>query len=122
MRGRLVGQDQRWVEGDCAGDGDALLLSATEVTGPVSHAILQTHPLEQFLGALARLPAVHARRVHRHHHVLDCGQAGQQVERLEYDADGAAPIHRQFVGGHLGDVHTVERDAARGRSKDPAEA
>ena len=97
--GGLVGQDQRRVESDRAGDGDALLLSAAEVAGAVPHPVLQTDPLQQFLGALARLPAVHACRVHRHHHVLDRGQAGQQVERLEHDPDRAAPVHRQLAGG-----------------------
>ena len=122
VRGRLVGQDQRRIEGDRAGDGDALLLSAAEVTGTVPHPVLQADPLQQFLGALAGLAAVHARRVHRHHHILERGQAGEQVERLKHDADRAAPVHRQRGGVHLGDVDIVERDAARCRAEDSAEA
>ena len=33
-----------------------------------------------------------AGRAHRHHHVLERGQRRDEVERLEHDADGVAPV------------------------------
>ena len=53
VRGGLVGQDQRRIKRDRAGDGDALLLPTAEVSRAVPHPVLQTHPLQQFLGASA---------------------------------------------------------------------
>ena len=41
VRGRFVGEDQRRIERDRAGDRDALLLSAAQVAGPMGHPVLQ---------------------------------------------------------------------------------
>ena len=120
VRGRFVGEDQRRIERDRAGDGNALLLSTAQVARPVFHPLVQVHPLEQFLGALARGPARHAGLAHRHHHVLDGGEARHQVERLEDDADLVAPVVRERRAVESRDVDVVELDCPDlGRSMPP---
>jgi hypothetical protein len=41
VAGRLVGEDQRWLVGERAGDGDALLLAARQLGGPVLEALAE---------------------------------------------------------------------------------
>ena len=73
-------------------DRDPLLLSAGQVTGTVMHPFGQPHPSQQFLGAVVRFSFGDLRRPHGNHHVLDGGEAWHQIEGLEDDADGVAPI------------------------------
>ena len=93
VRGRFVGEQQRRIERERAGDRDALLLAAAQVAGPVGHAVLQAD-----LGRAAPRPVRFALRPRdagrpqRHHHVLQRGQARNEVERLEHDADGVAAV------------------------------
>ena len=51
VRGGLVGEDQRGVEAERTGDGDALLLPARQVAGMVVRALRQADLLEQLDGA-----------------------------------------------------------------------
>ena len=47
MRGRLVGEDQRGIEAERAGDRDALLLAARQVSGMMVRALGQPDLVEQ---------------------------------------------------------------------------
>ena len=94
VRGRLVGEDQRRIERDRPRDRDTLLLTAAEITWPVGRPVLQSDPRQQLFGLFVRR-ATAARRAQRHHHVLQRGEAGHQVERLEHDAHRLAPVFRQ---------------------------
>ena len=54
MGGGFVGEQQRRIERERAGDRDPLLLTAAHVAGPVRHPILQADAREQLLGARPR--------------------------------------------------------------------
>src|SRR6185503_13358023 len=95
MGGRLVGEEQRRLVDEGAGDGDALLLPAREVAGAVLHAVAEADALEQLTGAAPRVTSPRARRPQGRGHVLERGEAGDQVEGLEHDADPMAPVLRE---------------------------
>ena len=59
VAGRLVGHQERRVVDEGAGDGDALLLAAGELIGPVGQPVRQADPDQSLPGAL--LPAPPAR-------------------------------------------------------------
>ena len=122
VRGGLVGQYQGRIERDRARDRDPLLLPAAEIARPVDHPLLQADPRQQLSGALVCRAARMARREQRHHHVLQRGEARHEVERLEHDADGVAPVVRQLVAVERGDVDVAEFDGPGGGSQDAAEA
>ena len=48
---RLVGENERGIVYESAGNRDALLLSAAQFRRPVSSAIIKTDRVEEFLGA-----------------------------------------------------------------------
>jgi hypothetical protein len=87
MGGGLVGQEQGRVVGEGPGDGQALLLATGEVAGPEPHPVGQGHLLEQGLGPFPRRLGPGSRGPEGDLHVLQGGQAGDQVEGLEHDAD-----------------------------------
>ncbi len=53
--GGFVGDDHGWVERQGTGDGDALLLPAGELPGPVVAAVAEFDVVEELLGPHARL-------------------------------------------------------------------
>ena len=54
VRGRLVRQDQRGFERDCASDRDALLLPAAQIARSVFHSLRKIDARQQFLGTPTR--------------------------------------------------------------------
>ena len=121
VRGRFVGEHQRRIERDRARDGDALLLAAAQVARPVRHAVLQADLGEQLGGAFLRPAPGGPGRAQRHHHVLQRGQARNEVERLEHDADGVAAVRGHRLAVEAGDDTIAEGDLARRRAEDAAE-
>ena len=57
VAGRFVGENDFGIIDQRAGDGDALLLAAGKLHGPVLAAVFQFHQLERLHGALAALAA-----------------------------------------------------------------
>ena len=57
VAGGLVGQDQRRLGNQRAGDADSLLLAARELGRDVAQAIAQAQPLERRLGPVEALLA-----------------------------------------------------------------
>ena len=53
VRGRLVGEEQRRIEREGAGDGDPLLLTTRKIAGPVMHAVLEADLAEHRFGTSA---------------------------------------------------------------------
>ena len=108
VRGRLVGEEQRRVERERPRDRDPLLLTARQVAGTVVHAVAETDLLEQLGRARAPLrPRAPSPRAQRDLDVLERGEARHQVERLEHDADGVAPV--------LGELRALEPGDRRRR-------
>ena len=97
---RLVGQDDRRVAGQGAGDGHTLLLAAGELVGLVPELAAQAHPLQRCDGAVARrCAAAHAGVDEGDFHVFQQGQLGQQIVLLEDEAQLLVPDGRQLHGG-----------------------
>ncbi len=87
VAGRLVGEEDRRVVDQRAGDGHALALAAGELVGLVVHALAEPDPLQ---GAARPFPALAARHAGVDQRQLDVLQrvgARQQVEGLEDEAD-----------------------------------
>ena len=118
--GRFIGDQQRWVQCDGPGDRNPLLLSAAEITGPVRHPVCQADAGQQFLGPFVGLLLRNPGRTQRHHHVLQRGEARHQVEGLEHDPDGVAPVVGQRVRVEGGQVDVPELDTAGRRPQNPA--
>jgi hypothetical protein len=105
-RGRgLVGEDERGLVGEGAGDGDALLLAAAEHLGVRALAARHVEVLEQ----LARAPPalVFAAELAGDLHVLAGVQEGGQVGLLEDEAQVAAAEE-----GEIGERAAVADDEA----------
>ena len=90
LAGGLVEQDQRRVGHDRARDGHPLLLAARELARVVVQPVVQADDAERdahpLLALLLREPGEQERQLH----VLERGEDGQQVERLEHEARRSA--------------------------------
>ncbi len=125
VAGRLVGQQQRRLGDQRAGDRDALLLAARQLVGMVlrrdrsrptaaSARRGPVAPLRCLDDALARVEQ-------RQLDVLERRGARQQVEALEHEADGLVADARQFVVRQRRDVAAVEQVTPGGRPIETAE-
>ena len=109
VAGRLVGEQQRRVVDQRAGDGDALLLAARQLVRMVIEPLAEADRLERRGGALAALLGADAAPVEqRQLHVLERDGPRQQVEALEHEAD--------LVVADVRERPLVERRRRRGRS------
>ena len=113
VAGRLVGEQERRIVGQRAGDRDALLLAAGELRRIVMAAVGKADFGEQ---RVARAPGVaRAGNLHRHEHVLERGQRRQQVKELKDEADALAAETRERVFVERRDVDAVDHDASARR-------
>ena len=87
VAGGLVGEQDRRLADQRAGDRDALPLAAGELVGPVVHAVREADRVERRLGAGAPLAAGEAAVDERQLHVRERRGARQELERLEDEAD-----------------------------------
>ena len=91
VRRRLVGEDGQRVVNERAGQGDALPLPARELVRPVTQAIGEAHRGQRLFRPSPALRARHAVDPQRVLDVLERGEDGQQVERLEHEAELSPP-------------------------------
>ena len=110
---RLVGEEHRRARHERAGDGDALLLAARELGGPVRAAVLEAGRRQELLEPLALGPRACDRE--RQGDVLLRRQHREQVEELEDEADVATPELREVVVLERRDVDAVDLDRAARR-------
>ena len=111
VAGGFVGQDDRRLVDQRAGDGDALLLAAGELVRHVVIALAEPDRVERRQRALVPLGGLEAvlRAVEqRQLDVVERGRARQQVEALEHEADLLVAHARQLVLRRLGHVLAVE--------------
>ena len=106
IAGGLVGQQDRRIVGERAGDRDALLFAAGELRRIVMAASRQPDFVEQ--RAAPRCRHRPAGNLHRHQDVLERRQRRDQVEELEDEADLLAAQPREAVLVELRDVHAVD--------------
>ena len=112
--GRLVReQDARPIR-EGARERHPLLLPAGELGGIVVEASPEPDPLEQPARALAQLAlGAVADQLEGDQDVLESGERGQEVKRLEDEADVPGAKPRALILGKTGEVHPVEPHAAR---------
>src|SRR5205807_357758 len=108
----------RGVVGQCPGDGNPLLLATRELARPVVDAVAELE-LAKELGRPSEGPLPSpAGRPERGGDVLGGGEAGDQVEALEHDADLVPPVGGQWLAGQGTDIDPVEGDRAVRRRED----
>jgi len=112
--GGLVGQDDRRIVGERAGDRHPLLLPAGELLRPETEPVAEPDALQQSTGALVGGVAG-AGEVARQLDVLGDGERRQQVEVLEDEAEAAGAQARQAPLGGAGDVQAADLDDTGGR-------
>ena len=98
VRGWLVGEHEWRIVRECPCDGDTLLLTTRHVGGAVVHPVVEPHLLEERFGARLRLALGDLARLRRDLDVLTGGEAGNQVERLEDDANRRCAGSRRAPG------------------------
>src|SRR6185369_11570542 len=86
IAGRLVGKDDARVVDEGPADGAALLFTAGELVRETRHPLRKPNPGKERLRLAARTGI--AFQFRREHHVLQGGEGGDQVERLEHEAEG----------------------------------
>ena len=122
VAGRLVGQHDRRVVDQRAGDRHALLLAAGQLVRVVMRAGLHPDRLQRRHGPLVarRCPPALAVVEQRQLDVLERRRPREQVEPLEHEPDLVVPHGGQLVPRQLGDVAAVEDVLPRlGRSRQP---
>ena len=108
VAGGLVGEDQRRVAGNGAGDGDALLLAAGELRGHVLHAGGEPDQLQGLGDALVALRRLHAPIAQRDIDIVVDVEVGYEVEALEDEADLLVAHARARIVREAGHVLAVE--------------
>ncbi len=93
LAGRLVGEQDRVCGRERACDRDALLLAARQLVGIVVQPLTEPHLLQDLGRSLGR--ALASRDLGAEPYVLQRGQLGEQVERLEDEAHRLAAIVEQ---------------------------
>src|SRR6266576_1503928 len=101
----LVGEQDRRVTHDRAGDRDSLLLAPGELHRVMLRAMHHADPLERLLHAFGALPARHAAIGERQLHILGDGEVADQIEGLEHETDppvaDSGALGRRQVGHRL---------------------
>src|SRR6266542_815260 len=104
-----------------AGDGDALALAAGKLIRLVLQAMAKLHQVQQLAGALVYFLAAPAFEMKRQRHVLQAGEAGQQVEELKNKTDLVAPQAREVVVRESVQRLAVNRNLAGGGAVETAD-
>src|SRR5512132_258021 len=112
IAGRLVGEDHVRLDGECAGDRDALLLAAGELRRQVIGALRETDLGEERLRALAQPDLGDSGGGELRLDVLERGQRRDQVELLEDEPERAQAELGKLAVGELGEVASLEEDTS----------
>ena len=114
VAGRLVGEQQRRMVDEGAGDREPLLLAAGELVGEVRDLVGEADEAERVGDLPADLRARGADHLEGVGDVVVDVPAREQLEVLEDGADPAAQV-RDLRVGELGDVAAGDQDLALGR-------
>ena len=106
IAGGLVGEDHLRLAGQRPCHRHALLLATRQLAGPVLEAVGQAGGADHLVDPVGVARA--AGEVHRQHDVLDGGQRGDQVERLEHEPHVVAAQQREIAFGQGGQVDLAD--------------
>src|SRR5260370_34803094 len=99
MRRRLVCENHLRMGRQGARDRHSLTLAAAKLIGPVAREARQLDDLQIRRHTLFPLPAVDFLELEQGiFHVLLGGEHREQIERLEYEADGASAEFGELIG------------------------
>src|SRR2546422_2369841 len=121
VAGRLVGEQDAGVVHQCSRDGHALALAARQLVRLVLHPVPEPHALQRPRRLRATRLRPEPRVDERQLHVVQGGRAGEQVERLEDEADLLVADPGQLIVGQIGDLLPVEPVLAAGRRVEAAD-
>ncbi len=113
--GRLVGEEDRGLRRERAGDPDALLLPARELARVGLRLVGEPHEREELGDARRALLARPARHLERVGHVPGDGARRQEVELLEHHPDPRAHLAHAALGQARDDLAVDDDLAARHR-------
>ena len=119
IAGRLVGQEQRWLRREGAGDGDTLLLAAGKLRRIMLHSVFQTDRFKSRGGNGERIGA--AGQLQRYGDILQRGHRRHEMKGLKDDADAVAAKPRQRIFAQRVEIGAGDRDAAAGHALEPAQ-
>ncbi len=118
----LVGEHDLGALGEGAGEGDALLLAARELARAVVQAVAEADLFEQGGGLGLDLAQRLALNDAGHGHVLDRGELGQEVVKLEDEPDGLVAQRGEARAAERGGGLAVEKDGTAGGQVEGADA
>ncbi len=110
IAGGLVGHQDRWVGGERPGERDALLLAAGQLRRIVPEPLAEPDLAKLGLGAPEGVAP--AGELQRHCDVLERRHGGNEMERLEHDADAPTAEPRQGILVETVDAGALDSDAA----------
>ena len=113
IAGRLIGQQNRRLRDERAGQRHALLLAAGKLHRIVVQAVRQADAREQFPRARGHF-RTRARQFRRQQDILFRGQSRNQLERLKNETDLAPAHFRHAVFGKPGNIFAIEQNLAAG--------
>lgn len=122
VAGGLVAEQELGFEREGAGEGDALLLATRELAGAVADAVLEADLFEQGHAAVLHLTQRLALDQPGHGDVLEGGELGEQVVKLEDEADRLVAQGGQARAGQVGGRLPVEPDDAGAGQVERADA
>jgi hypothetical protein len=121
VAGGFVGEEDGGIDGEGAGDGDALAFAAGEFVGEVVGSFGEANEVEEFVGAVAGFAAVPATEVEGEGDVFFAGEGGEEVKELEDEADFVAADAGEVVIGEPGEADAVDGDMAGGGGVESAD-
>ena len=87
VAGGLIGENHLWVGDDGPGHGDALLLPAGELPGPMPGAVIESDQFQDLAHTGAPAAFRHVEVQQRHLHVFSDAQLINEIEALEDETD-----------------------------------
>jgi hypothetical protein len=79
----------------------------------MAHARLQANSGERFAGQVAPSSTLDLGKAHGQFHIFRERHTGDQIERLEDHSNGAQAISRKIFAGKIGEIATMNDNAAR---------
>ena len=89
---RFVGKNNSGIVYDCAGNGNALHLSARQLIGFFIEFFLQAYANQRFFGALSSVSLRYAAQRHGKLDVFQNRQVGNEIVALKYESDAMISV------------------------------
>ena len=109
---RFIREQNRGIDRQRARNGDALALPARQLVRKMIRPRGQADQLEQLARPIVDFLPWPAAQVERQRHILEAGQARQEVEELKYEAELVAADGRQSIVRQAVQAQAVECDRA----------